>query len=363
MVQAIYEAAVQPGGWPTVLEDLRRCFGGSTSALLTWDNKSNTSRVMSARTEPAGEYVRHWNSRNPLRLQFASGFVGDDSMMMDRRELRRTSYYNEFLAPHDLHQLLVLKLWNNVREDAAINLFRTARQRDFDATDLGAARRLLPHLQAATQLASRLAGANLRQQGDAAVLDRLSVATLLLDQNGGVLHANAAAQRLGAAADGLTFGQAGISPTAGEDRARLAGIIGRAVCGDAEHVRHAAAAAIARPSGRRPYAVLVAPLCMEAVWMLPRRAAAIVTIVDPEATPRMPAGVLRALYGLTRSEAAVALGVAGGSELSEVAARLGLTAASARQYLSRVFAKTGTARQHELTRLLTTISQAPVADH
>jgi DNA-binding CsgD family transcriptional regulator len=363
MVRAIYEAAVQPDGWPTVLEGLRRSFGGSTSALLTWDQRTNTSRVMSSRTEPAGEYVRHWNSRNPLRLQFPSGFVGDDSTMMDRRDLRRTSYYNEFLAPHDLHQLLVLKLWNNGREDAAINLFRTARQRDFDATDLGTARRLLPHLQAATQLASRLAGTSVGQHGDAAVLDRLSVATMLLDQNGAVLHANAAAQRLGAAADGLTFGQAGITATAAEDRPRLALIVGRAVRGDAEHVRHAAALAIARPSRRRPYAVLVAPLSMDAVWMLPRRAAAIVTVVDPDSAPRMPAGVLRALYGLTRSEAAVALGIAGGAELGEVAARLGLTAASARQYLSRAFAKTGTARQHELTRLLTIIAQAPIADH
>ena len=76
------------------------------------------------------------------------------------------------------------------------------------------------------------------------------------------------------------------------------------------------------------------------------------TVVDPD-TSKVPAAArLKSLYGLTPSEAAVAIGIGQGRELKAVAADLRLTDGSARQYLSRVFAKTQTNRQNDLARLL-----------
>lgn len=60
---------------------------------------------------------------------------------------------------------------------------------------------------------------------------------------------------------------------------------------------------------------------------------------------------LRALYGLTAAEAAVA-GRIGQAEAVEAAAAMRITPATLRWHLQRVFEKTGTARQAELVRLV-----------
>jgi DNA-binding CsgD family transcriptional regulator len=61
-------------------------------------------------------------------------------------------------------------------------------------------------------------------------------------------------------------------------------------------------------------------------------------------------------YGLTPAEARVALATSSGLGIQEAALRLGLSPNTIKTHLRRVFAKTGTVRQSELTRLMTSIS-------
>ncbi len=362
LVTRIYDAAVDPSVWDCLLDDLRTAFDGSVAALLSWDLRSNASRVLGTRAEPANDYMANWNTRNPLRQPntiLRAGVVATDAMMMPRDSLRRTDYYNEFLGRYELNQLLALKLWNSGQEDAVLNLFRHAGQDEFDNDDIDAAKRLMPHLQGAVALSSRLVWRNAAHQGAAVVLDRLAAAMVLLNQHGGVLHVNEAGRRLDALRDGVVIGTGGISAAIGAEQSRLSRLIGLAARGDAHAKRRGGAMTLSRPSGRRALAVIVAPLSLEFNWLMPSRPAAIVTIIDPEQDDAGPTETLRALYDLTRSESAVALGIAAGHELKDVADRLGLTIYSTRQYLSRVFRKTQTSRQHELTRLLVAIGLAP----
>ncbi len=72
--------------------------------------------------------------------------------------------------------------------------------------------------------------------------------------------------------------------------------------------------------------------------------------------------VLQALYGLTAAEARLALGLAQGRGLDEMAAALGLSRHTVRTQLKQVFAKSGTRRQPELVRLLLTGPAAYTGD-
>ncbi|MGH7041298.1 MAG: hypothetical protein ACREFY_04100 [Acetobacteraceae bacterium] len=55
----------------------------------------------------------------------------------------------------------------------------------------------------------------------------------------------------------------------------------------------------------------------------------------------------------------MALGIAAGQELKDVAASIGLTILTARQYLSRALHKAGARRQHELVRMLVALGMGP----
>lgn len=361
LIASIYVAATDAARWGDLLRNLETAFHGSGCALLSWDRRSNAVRVISTRDDAAEEYVRDWNDRNPLREGNAilpTGVVASDAALMPRERLHRTDYFNRFLLAQDIPQLLALKLWNTERADTVLNIMRGRGRPDWDESDLVAGRRLMPHFQAAVALATRLAETSTSQGAAGLVIDRLPSAVLLLDQDGRALNLNPAATLLLARRDGLALGAEGLGAALPDENARLQRLVGLATRGDAHARRHGGALAVSRPSGQRSFALLLAPLDAEFNPLVSRRPSALVTITDPEVDATPPAEHLRALYGLTPSESALALGVAAGQELRDVAERLGLTVLSARQYLTRIFHKTDTRRQHELARLLAVLGAA-----
>jgi DNA-binding CsgD family transcriptional regulator len=112
---------------------------------------------------------------------------------------------------------------------------------------------------------------------------------------------------------------------------------------------------ISRPSGRRPFAVMVAPLLAAPTGdgLVPDAVVALF-VSDPDAGRVSEAEVLVKLYGLTHSEAELVRLLALGFSLEEAAARRGVGLSTARSHLKHAFAKTGTSRQGELVRLVIT---------
>jgi DNA-binding CsgD family transcriptional regulator len=113
------------------------------------------------------------------------------------------------------------------------------------------------------------------------------------------------------------------------------------------------ALSITRPSLRRPYTLLVAPLPATFGWFLPSRPRAIVFVRNPADVTLTPTAHLRQLYGLTAAEAALTDEIVRGRGLQAAADALGVTLTTARTHLQRVFQKTQTHRQAELVRLIT----------
>ena len=114
---------------------------------------------------------------------------------------------------------------------------------------------------------------------------------------------------------------------------------------------------VARPSGRAPFAVTVQPVsarrCGAAWWGVAQQPTAIVFVVDPgrEGTTTVT-HTLRALYGLTVTEAAAAEALARGQGAKDAAEALGIAPSTLRWHLQQVFEKTGTTRQTGLARLV-----------
>ena len=361
IVSTIYGSAIDPKRWPTLLQNLESLFGGSGCGLIQWNKVSGTMRSISTRPDAAAEYQRNWIGTNPLRVHNSlvnAGQIVSDAMLIPHDELHRTDYFNGFLAAQDIPYILALKLWNTSSSDAVLNIMRGRGRPDWDETDIAIALRLMPHLQLAVELAAKLAQSNLADSTAGMVLDQLQAAVAMLDEQGRALHLNAPAQALVARRDGLTLSSEGLSASLTTDNARLQRLIGQSARGNGHGERRGGAISLARPSGRRPLALLLAPLDPDFNPLTVRRPAVLVTVTDPDAE-RLPAAAnLRALYGLTGSEAALAQGIAGGQDLRHVAEGLNLTVLSARQYLSRIYRKTGTSRQQELVHLLTLLSAA-----
>jgi DNA-binding CsgD family transcriptional regulator len=91
-----------------------------------------------------------------------------------------------------------------------------------------------------------------------------------------------------------------------------------------------------------------------ASWVLGQKPAALAVVTDPEEARLPSAGQLQRQFGLTRTEAAVAVELAKGDAPAEVADRLGMARTTVRTHLAKILAKTRTHRQAQLVRVLLT---------
>jgi len=184
------------------------------------------------------------------------------------------------------------------------------------------------------------------------IFDKLSFGVVLLDRSARVLFGNAAAQE----GDALCI-NANVTSLSSEHARRLGDLV-RSVLGGAP----TRMMSLPSPSSGRPLTIMAsrvlgADMDCSVVRTL-RAAAAILLICDPDRLVQIPAAWMMDAYGLTRAEVRVALAVASGAKLSDTADRLKISVNTVKTHLHRVYEKTGTRRQVELSRLVATISLA-----
>ncbi len=111
-------------------------------------------------------------------------------------------------------------------------------------------------------------------------------------------------------------------------------------------------ATVSRSARGDPLFVMAVPAGAAA----PRWGEAILMINDPERESPALVGHLQSLFGLTRAEAEVAVGLGRGQDLAEIGAARGVKRSTLRDQISSIFAKTETTRQAQLASLVSRLA-------
>src|SRR5262245_57478632 len=215
------------------------------------------------------------------------------------------------------------------------------------ARDLALLKKLAPHMVIARSTHNRLAERSRHAEALVSAFDRLVLGVVLVDENERVSYANRSAADLLGVEPGFTPPEV-LAADIADTRTRA---WRRLLTSDAGQGRNALF--FAHPEDGRPLQVLATRF----KWRDHEGSAAArfgraVFIGDPRARTGDPAGVLRELYGLTRSETRLALLLLADHSVEEAADALGITLGTARGVLKTVFSKTRTNRQASLVRLL-----------
>ena len=207
---------------------------------------------------------------------------------------------------------------------------------------------IAPHLVQARRLHAELAQRSDNAEALLAVFDRLVLGVILLDKAGRVSYANRSAAELLGQPPGLADASALAKPRDPRTDA-LHRFIGT------ERPTSRGALVFPHPEDNRPLQTFATPLRWpEAAREARERFVRALFIGDPSRTSGQPADILQGLYGLTQSEARLAIQLATDHSLAQAAEHLGIAVSTARSVLKTVFAKTGTNRQASLVRLLVT---------
>lgn len=353
LLERIRDAAFGTVPWETVLEGLTQTFRAHGALLFTELRRGGgwgISTGVDARFQ--ADYFAYFAGIQPLCMNTFSipeGSVLTDEMVMPKAEFRRTEFFADWSRPQGFESVLHLRVENS---DAGMIGITLTRPDPFEAEDIALKRRLAPHIRGSIRAHLRLSEALASGRAMAEALDRMRRGMIGLDAAGRIVFANQAARALLAAGDALRA-EGGLLAARRPDRtAALRRMIGIAALGGPPGVL-----VLPRPEGRAPVLAEAVPVGAPAALPgLHPPPTVLLMLSDPEDDRGPAATLLRELYGLTATEAAVAIRIARGEGLEAAARALGIARSTARTHLRSAFGKTDTHRQAELAWLLARLS-------
>jgi DNA-binding CsgD family transcriptional regulator len=361
VIEAIYDAALDPAILDDVLARIRARLAASISILFAYDStgpvpwhfhgfEPKTFRAYNDYYHQVDIY-RHGLVTNQL-LRSGAVFAGEQ--IVDEATIRSSAFVNELLRPNDFGPVCGSPL--HVTPDGGfveLTFYRPVVAEPFGPQDLDFLMRIAPSFRRAARLRLRLEREAAAPAWTLELLDALPWGVIVLDARQVPVVVNREAERILAQADGLRLDRSGLYAEHRDDGERLRSALASAVAQPGDASCPGADVPIRRPSGARPLLLTVVPIGRRALDGIgagsPR---VMVHIVDPAGRPVRTAPRLRALFGLTPAEAALAQALAAGKSLQEHAEEACLTCETARWRLKQVLAKTDTHRQAELVRLL-----------
>lgn len=358
IIGGLYEAALDPALWAGVAPRLARSLEASSAVVKLQarhglDLIDTTDNFAEAPQDQA--LAEYWH-RNDLWVQrsAAVGFgrvvVGHELTPFD--ELEETGYYRDWLSRLAIRDMV----GGVVRSGDAIGVIGVHRAPDeaaFGAAERAAMQALLPHLERAFRIRARLS--DVAARAGLTALERTDLAVLVVrGPRLRVAFLNAPAERLLARGGGATVRAGRLVASDPVIQGKLDAALSLALANG----RGAAAAPpepVALPRfDDAPLIVSAAPL----TGPIAGDGEPAALVILREARPARPdPGLLRAAFGLTRGESAVAGALCGGLSLPEVAAELGVGVSTVRSHLKSVMMKTHTRRQAELVALLLSVGR------
>lgn len=357
LLSAIYDLVLTPGDWPIVLRLLAEALNSPhASSVITTPERDapHSLGVVGMTADDHRAFLRAWHKRNVFgarRPVSEAGAVVLGRTILAKSALRRTAMYQEYLAPRGIEEVMRLDIFCDARRSQSISLARPWSSGPFTADELAFTRALMPHLQRVATLHTHVEGITSIARTAIDALDGAQGPLLLLDGSGRVVHVSAEADRLLHEADGLSAGRDGLRAATPALSMRLRAVLARAA-GSSRVPGVSGALHLRRPSGKPDLVLVAIPARSRSVGPDIGRACVILQITDPLARARPDPAILAGAFDLTLSEAVLAADLMGGLSVVEAAAKRGRSVATVRTHLASVLAKTGTARQSDLVRLL-----------
>ena len=209
---------------------------------------------------------------------------------------------------------------------------------------------LLPHVRQFLLVRHALVEAAGIGESITGLLDVAGTGVVHLDRNGRIVAANDHAVELLRQRNGLTDHNGTLHAVEPADDVKLQQLFKRALPNFGQG--SAGSVGVRRQLASRRLVLHVNPVDRQLTDFRMRRVAALVLIVDPACKPRINAEIVASTLGLTPTESAIAVMLATGCTLQEIAATMGRKKETLRWHLKHIFTTLGVSRQADVVRLV-----------
>ena len=355
----IYDAALDPTQWPRVLELSASFVGGTASALFLKDSvrkTHNTLHTWGYDPDYIRIYIEKYGQFDPFATaQFFFDIEEPMSVadIMPHRAHRKSLFYREWVQPQHWIDAIAVTLERSATTYAAFSVIRHENDGIVDDEVRRRMRLIVPHVRRAVLISKIVDLHKVEAAAFADTLDGLATAIFFADTDGRIVHANAAGHAM--LAEHTVVGASGGKLVAADTAAdhTLHDVLMNAESGDAAIGTAGFSVSLLSRDGER-YVAHVLPLTSGTRRTAGIAYSAVAAVFIRKATIEFPhpLEIIASTFKLTPAEMRVLMTVVQLGGVPEVAPVLGVSEATVKTHLQRIFAKTKTRRQADLVKLV-----------
>ena len=370
LLVALHDATMNEALWPSISALIDQACGTKGSYLLYGKGKLHKDVYFYSKSFCLGGELRkdieedYFNVYYPVDERVPRIKVLPDSKvthvsdLYTDQEKSNSLAYNEMLPLTQTQDSLIVRLEGPGLTQIVWNIADPSDGYAWRSSQIEFIQRLLPHIRHYVNMRQALADAESVGSSLFKLLDNKNYGIILLDRHGQILEANDFAGALLRRGDALCQRERYLMALDSSNDVRLQNLL---KCALPKLVRPTTGGSVSieRICTGPSLVLYVSPVNEGATDYCSRSAAAIVLVVDPAAEQSTDPELVRDVLGLTRAESTVAVLLASGLTIQDIAVSTGRQESTIRWHMKQIFQKQRITRQAQLVRRVQTLSGFP----
>ena len=362
----LYDAMLDDTHWPATSALIDEACGITGNALLVGEGPPDDIRVLFVGLYYRGqrcsdlerEYLELYHPIDeaiPRVRQLPDSHLVPIKDLYTAEELKTSRTYNEAFRRAKYQDGLNVRLDGPGGSRVTWSLGDPVASDGWGSSEIAMVQALLPHIRQFIRVRQALVRAEAHGTTVTALLDNPRIGVLHLDRRGKIIEVNDRARSILRHGDGLSDRDGVLGALNPDDQLHLEGLVAGALPTAAVAV--SGSMLLARPSGLPPFVLRVKPVGVHQPDYGARHIAALALIVEPGSQRRIDPGLVARTLGLTPMESRVAVWLAEGKSVRDMAEATGSTQGSIYWHLKQIYQKQPVSRQADLVRLVLSIAE------
>ena len=366
ILASLYETMLDETLWSVTSALIDEACGMQGNGLLVGGGPKDDVRVLFAQAYFRGErredlereYLTLYHpidERVPRVRRLPDSRLVHITDLYTAEELQTSPAYNESMLRFSSQDSLNVRLDGPDGSHITWSLADPVTPGGWETWQLTLIQGLLPHIRQFVRVRQTLAKAEAQGVSAAGLLDTTRIGVIQLDRRGRIVEANDRARALLRHGDGVFDRDGELRARAPADQARLARLVAQAL--PTAGIAVSGSMLLRRAAVGPPFVVHVKPVVVRQPDFGAQRVAALVLIAEPGRQSRLDPMLVAAALELSPTESQVAVWLAEGKSVREIAAATGLREKSIHWHLGQMYHKLGLARQADLVRLVLSLAE------
>ena len=367
IMASLNDATLDDQHWPATSALIDEACGLTGNALMVGEGPKDDIRARfvglyyrgQRREDLEREYLETYHpvdERVPRVRQLPDGRLVHATDLYTPEELKSSPAYNEAMRRGRHQNGLLVRLDGTDGSHMTWALGDPLAADGWGSSRIAIVTRLLPQIRQFVRVRQALVRAAAQSTTATALLDNPRIAVIQLDRRGRILTANDRALAILRDSGGVSDRDGMLRADEPADELRLGRLLAAAVPTSGS-VAVGGSMLLSRPSVSPPFVVHIRPVPVPQPDYGARHVAALVLIVEPGRRHRVDPGLVATTLGLTPAEGRVAVWLAEGRSVGEMAAATGRTKGAVYWHLKQIYQKLPVSRQADLVRLVLSIAE------